>query len=545
MGIDFNDIARGILENPVKPKLDVAPWAEPEPLMKLDDPLPYPMLALPDEIRAAVSEVLDFVQCPIPIAACSALSALSLAGQGVTDVRRDSRLLGPVSLYFLSIGASGERKSTVDNLFIEKIRQWEHEKEIENYEKIQEFKAKHSVWEVVQAGLLSKIKVLARSGKSTEELEKRVYENQQKEPVSPKYPHLLYADATPEALAWSLSKRWFSGGVISSEAGIVFGGHSMGRDSIVRNLSFLNTMWDGIPLRIDRRTSESYTVQGARLTMGLAVQPEVIRNFYENSGDLARGSGFIARFLMCKPESTQGKRFYRTPPSEWPHLNRYQNRLLNLFEQTQSSREKDGESVLSTLNFSKNGRLAWIDVYNEIEKSLSPGRELSEARDVASKAADNIARLAALFAVYHEHAEISSDSVHQASDIVTWHLYEAKRFFAENRTNPDDLLAGKLDSWLLERKEQRIAKNDIRQCGPNSLREKEKLDSALNTLVMARRVRIVQEGKKVLIEVNPALLALECNDVATIAEIAAGVLPEEKLMILHPDAGHSIDRVAS
>lgn len=45
------------------------------------------------------------------------------------------------------------------------------------------------------------------------------------------------------------SKQWPSGGVISSEAGSVFGGHGMGSDSVMRNLAALNQLWDGATLR--------------------------------------------------------------------------------------------------------------------------------------------------------------------------------------------------------------------------------------------------------------------------------------------------------
>ena len=39
------------------------------------------------------------------LVACSALSALSLAAQGLANVRRDHQLVGPVSLYLLAVAA--------------------------------------------------------------------------------------------------------------------------------------------------------------------------------------------------------------------------------------------------------------------------------------------------------------------------------------------------------------------------------------------------------------------------------------------------------
>jgi putative DNA primase/helicase len=110
MGLDFNDLGISGLSVLTEPEKHGFDWPEPEPLKKIAAPLPYPITSLPPGIEAAVTEVLAFVQCPDSLAASSALSALSLAGQGLADVRRDDRLSGPLSLYFLSVAESGERK---------------------------------------------------------------------------------------------------------------------------------------------------------------------------------------------------------------------------------------------------------------------------------------------------------------------------------------------------------------------------------------------------------------------------------------------------
>jgi putative DNA primase/helicase len=64
-------------------------------------------------------------------------------------------------------------------------------------------------------------------------------------PTEPTRKQLLRKDETPESLAWTLAKEWPSAGLISSEAGSVFGSHAMSKDSLMRNLSLLNVLWDG------------------------------------------------------------------------------------------------------------------------------------------------------------------------------------------------------------------------------------------------------------------------------------------------------------
>jgi len=63
----------------------------------------------------------------------------------------------------------------------------------------------------------------------------------------------------------------------------------MGKDSIMRNLAMLNQLWDGNSLTIDRRTSESFTVKGIRLTVALQIQEATLQSFFDRSGGLARG----------------------------------------------------------------------------------------------------------------------------------------------------------------------------------------------------------------------------------------------------------------
>lgn len=499
MGRDFNDMGAAGAETLNEPQDPPSDCPDPEPLNAPDDAIPYPLDSLPDGIREAVEEVLSFTQSPPALAACSALSALSLAGQGLSDVRRDKGLVGPVSLYFLPLAGSGERKSSIDNHFTSKIREWEQSKREEAAPLIKQHRADYAAWEAERAGLLTKIK-----NKPSVVLRNQLREHEKEEPQEPRIPQPLHHDSTPEALSWSLAHRWPSGAILSSEAGVVFGGHAMGSDSVVRNLALLNILWDGGTVKIDRRSTGMFVVQGARITLGLSTQISTIKEFIKSAKGLARGSGFLARFLIANPESTQGTRFWKDAPQVWPHLTKFQNRLIEMLERTPSP---DGDRGLEppVLDFSRDGREAWISTYNIIEADLAPGGDLESLRDLASKAADNIARLSALFTLYKGDLEIDPDSVKRASILIAWHLHEAKRFFGEIQTSQQDMLAAKLDAWLLSQEKSRIPRSEILTHGPNPLRKKENLDKALSKLFSLNRVRIVPGQPKTILEINPRL----------------------------------------
>lgn len=298
-------------------------WPDPLPLTAKIDPEPYPLDALPETIRAAAEEVRAFTKAPIPLVSSSALAALSLAVQAHADVRRVEKLQGPTGLFLLTVADSGERKSTCDGFFMQAIRDYETEQVEAAKPLIKDHKAAMEAWEAKRGGIKEKIRQLSKTGKPAREQEEALRDLEHDKPEPPRVPRLIYGDATPEALKWNLAKGWPSGGVVSSEAGLVFGAHGMGKDSVMRNLATLNQLWDGVEIATERRTTESFTVRGARLTIALQVQEATLRSFFDRSGGLARGTGFLARFLLAWPESTQGHRPFTDPPESWPALARF------------------------------------------------------------------------------------------------------------------------------------------------------------------------------------------------------------------------------
>lgn len=135
-----------------------------------------------------------------------------------------------------------------------------------------------------------------------------------------------------------------------------------------------------------------------------------------------------------------------------------------------------------------------------------------EAKDVASKAADNAARLAGLFHLFEIGTVgcIGADHMQKAAAVAGWHLYEARRFMGEIALPPQLNSAAKLDAWLLEYCRQNrvdeVLTRHIQQYGPTCIRVKIALDGTLRELTEAGRVQFVEEGKRKIVKVNPALL---------------------------------------
>lgn len=487
-------------------------WPEPEPLVAHFGPEPYPTDALPEIIRATVEEVQNFVQAPVALVAGAALGAASAVVQAHVDVRRADRLTGPSGLFLLSIADSGERKTTCDQFFLSALVEYEkQEREAAKPERTRHA-AEIAAWEARHRGVCEAIKAAEKSGKATDSLERKLANLEAAKPTAPRVPCILRQDDTPESLAHKLAHEWPSAAVVSSEAALVFGGHAMGRDSIMRNLAQLNILWDGGTLKIGRRSADgSFSVAGARLTMSLQIQEATLREFLAASGPLARGSGFLARFLVAWPESTQGTRMFREPPEHLPALGRYHHRLAEILN-TEAPIGEDGALSPTMLTLSSAAKAAWVAFHDEVEAELRPGGELDTVRDVASKVADNAVRLAAVFhVVQHGMAgPIGENTFAGAARLAAWHLSEARRFFGELAVPQEQAAMSKLDGWLVAycRRERtdRVSTRDVARLGPNGLRAKATIEAVVRDLEELGRARLVLDGRSKGIAVNPGLL---------------------------------------
>lgn len=508
-GDDWNDVHQRDGISVVRTA--VMSWPEPMPLVTTITAEPYPADALPDEIQQAVEEVRTFTKAPVPLVASSALATLSLAGQAHINVKRADHLTGPTSLFFLSLADSGERKSTTDGMFSNPIREYDRAEAEKAKPELKNYAANYAGWEAEREGVLTAIKQAAKNGELTGDLKDKLAELEQKKPPAPRVPQLLHGDDTPEHLAYTLAHKYPSAGILTAEAGLVFGSHGMGTDSIMRNLALFNTLWDGGAHQIGRRTSESYTVRGARLTMGLQVQAPTLRSFYERSGALARGTGFFARFLLAWPESTQGYRPFSDPPDAWPALEGFHRRISEILNM-EGNIDGDGALTPTQMSLSPEAKTTWVSFHDGIEEKLRTGGELYDVRDVASKVADNAARLAALFELFcsknsnFSSSNVSVEHMEAACRIAAWHLNESRRFFGELAIPTELADAAQLDAWLLryclQEEVSQVKIQKIQQYGPGKLRNKPTLLRTVRELEKLARIRLV-EGK--IIMVNPAL----------------------------------------
>jgi putative DNA primase/helicase len=163
----------------------------------------------------------------------------------------------------------------------------------------------------------------------------------------------------------------------------------------------------------------------------------------------------------------------------------------------------------SLLHLSPEAKQVWIAFHDEVEVQLVEDGELHNVRDVASKIADNAARLAALFHVIEDGTgNIDAHIMANACRIARWHLNESRRLLNTPAT-PAANNAQVLDRWLVEKfKQKAVTKmsfTDILKHGPSRLRDKALLERALAALNELKRAKLV-DGVPRMVHINPALV---------------------------------------
>ncbi|ELJ4231034.1 DUF3987 domain-containing protein, partial [Escherichia coli] len=160
----------------------------------------FPLSSLPPLIRDTVIEAQQITQAPLGLVAASALGAVSLVCQNLIDVCRLNTLRGPVSLFFLTLAESGERKTAVDKLLMKPLYQQEMQLYSRYKSELAVWKNKEELLKAQKKALLSKLNKELRKGADESETLRQLevlQKNSAEEPVRYKF---IFNDATTAAI---------------------------------------------------------------------------------------------------------------------------------------------------------------------------------------------------------------------------------------------------------------------------------------------------------------------------------------------------------
>ncbi len=419
------------------------------------------------------------VQSPIAICGTAVLAAAACATQGLRDV--ELPIAGgqskPLSLYFLAIAQSGERKTATDAQALKPIHNRAGELKIEYGEESLKYRNALDTWTAERQKILKDKRLKA---------EGRKFELSQlgAPPSAPKSPILTLQEPTLEGLTKHLKIGYPSVGLFSSEGGQFIGGHAMSDDAKTRSAAALNALWDDGKLERIRATEEAAILPGRRLSVFLQAQPDVAQVFL--SDPVLRDIGLIARFLITRPDSTMGnRRFAELSQQHQIAIATYGAKMLALLRRDLPyDQEQDGLKPPPLL-ITGTTRAKWIEFSDHVEQLLRPSGEFQEISGFANKLAEHAARIAAVLQVFHapDAEEMDLDHLRRGIELAEFYASEALRLHSASRIGVELRDAERLRLWLIDRwNEPYVTVRAIQQRGPTSLREKGRIERLLDVL---------------------------------------------------------------
>lgn len=465
---------------------------EPLPLRRALSPAdPFPLAALGPVLEAAARGIMDRVQCPDAIAGQSVLGAAALAAQAHADVIIPATgHARPLSLFLVTVAASGERKSAADGEALSPV----NEREGILRERYNRDRPKYEnslrAYEAAQKSALHKSKGDYEAGR-------KALDAIGLPPVAPPAPMLLVREPTLGGLQKLFGEAGPSLGLFSDEAGGFLGGHGMSEENRLHMAAGLSDFWDGKPINRVRVGDGASVLPGRRLAAHLMVQPGVADRLLSNV-ELGQ-QGLLSRMLVAAPVSLAGTRLQRAAdPAAAIALRSYGDRLRDMLQTVPAT--QDGALRPRRLELEPRAAGLWEAFTDDTERRLGPGGTLEPVRGFANKLAEHAARLAGVIQLVEapQSASIGSAPIERGIELARFYAGEALRLFHTGAIPPEVAQAELLLTWLhTDWGKPLVGIGHVYQRGPNSIRVKAKARAAIDVLEEHGWLHPVTDGAEI------------------------------------------------
>lgn len=473
------------------------PWKPHLPFCEFVLPV-FPTEQLPSWLKAHAEGVATATQTPTDM--CALLDLAVMAASVARNVRvciRDG-WVEPLNLYVLAAQPPGSRKSAVMTYAREPLEQYEREliesARDEIAEAVNEYRVLEARWEQAVKDC-AKLDGAELNQRKTEAKELKQQLDTMKIPAKPL---LIADDISSEELASMLAEQGGRLAMLNAEGGIfdvMAGRYSSGN----ANIDVYLKAHPGDLLRINRRNRAEY-IEAPALTLGLAVQPDVIRGLVSKPG--FRGRGLVGRFLYVLPPSNVGSRKIRPTPLPEETKNNYIHNIKNLARIQPYGSDANQARML---RFTKKADDSFAVFEEWVESQLCESGELCALTDWGAKLAGAVARIAALLHLAeHAHqvnssqwpSEVSNQTVEQAIVIGKYLIPHAKAAYAEMGADSKIEDAKFIVRWLERDGRATVTKRDIFEGTKGRFKEVVALEPALQTLQDHDYLRLVEAPLK-------------------------------------------------
>jgi replicative DNA helicase len=371
------------------PPPDAPMWDVPVPLSQSLALPPFPVEVFPPWLGDMVTDTARFTQTDPAMAGGVALAVLSACAGGRLEVEARPGWREPVNLFLAVVADPGERKSPVHGALTDPLESAERTLTERTAGQVAEAAALKDI-ATRQAEQAKAQAARADPGKRADATAEAVAASLAAEAITvPGLPRLFADDATPEELISLMAGNGGRMAVISDEGGVF--DMLAGRYSSAPNLDPYLKGHVGRPIRVDRKGRASEFIARPALTVGVMIQPSVLRKFGGN--DEMAGRGLVARFLFVLPASLAGWRETDPDPIPDPVRDRYTRQVHDL---AATLAEWTDPAVVTLTPDAAPIRSA---AAAEVERQLRPGGSLREMPEWANKLGGTMVRLAGLLHV--------------------------------------------------------------------------------------------------------------------------------------------------
>jgi replicative DNA helicase len=462
-------------------------WDPPVPFRQFNLP-PFPTHVFPGWLRNFVEAEAIATQTPMDLSGMLSFSVLATTCQKKFVVQVKSGWIEPTNIYTGTALPPGNRKSADFADMVEPLEEYE---EAEAARMAPEIAAAQTRFKILESRLHDKQTAASKAKTMEEQVQFEQEAIQMAKELAqmsvPVAPRLLADDATPERLTTLIRDQGGRMAVMSPEGDVfelMAGRYSKNG---APNFAVYLKGHSGDTLRVDRTGRPSEYVKRPTLTVGFAIQPDVIRGLSQKEG--FRGRGLLARFLFSLPESLLGHRDPNAP--EVPNGIRaiYRRNVLALLG-LPFAKDEQGNPSAHYLKLDPSARAALLQFAADLEPKIAPLGELGSIADWAGKLVGAVARISGLLHValhisdYEPWAiPIELTTIEKAILVGHYLIPHARAAFSEMGADPAVEEARHILSWIKKKHQSTIKKRDIFEGTKGRFKRAEDLDKPLDVLL--------------------------------------------------------------
>jgi hypothetical protein len=483
-------------------------WDVPVPLTAVPELPAFPAGTYPAWVEDEVTALAEFTQTPRDLPATIVLSVLAaaLGGRAIVEVRPG--YAQPLNLYTVVALPSGSRKSPVHTTLTTPVLAAEEKLAMDAAAGLAETRTQRAIADKAAARAAAEA---AADHQDDDKQAAAIAAAALAEAITvPVMPRIVADDVTPESAASIMAEQSGRLAIMSAEGGPFV--TLAGRYNREPNLEVFLKGWSGDMLRVDRKGRAPEFIARPALTLGLTVQPAVLKQIFTMPG--FHGRGLLARVLYSMPANTVGHRKIRTEPVPPQVASSYEATMTALVCSfagwTDPARFQLAPGALEML----------LQDAEALEPRLRPGADLGHIVEWASKLNGTTARIAALLHAA-EHLQdgyqrpVGEETMGRALQVGHYFTQHALAVFDFMGADPAVEDARAVIGWIKRTRQPKFNRRELHRGMSARFRKAEDMDPALEMLAGNGWIRAAEKPasgrqggrpRSITFAVHPALL---------------------------------------